>query len=505
MKPGRNLPVPTRGAAFQHCQDPPNRAMSMSRISFRFFAMTSPSKRFSSRHLAAVLFAGLLFGVAAMQAESVAGPVAEDIFPQLRPILEQAMTQAPTMIQRNIELAQSEASVYLNAAALWPQLSGGASYSINSSAIAARTDVSSRSSGVYYNLALSQPVFQWGTLKAQADSAKISVRISEKNYAEAYRNLLLTLRSQYLGLIVKKLAVRNAEFSRKVTESTLAATEEKLRSGAISPGEIIAFKLAADEARLILERTQEDLSNALRFFCHIAGCRELTADDIPSEMSQTVFAADPARSAQLLARFEHDGLEKTYQALSYRYQITQAELTYKIAKFRLYPRFAFSAIVSQSNQTNASVDIVTQTGVYSQSVSLTANWNIFDGFATKGAKLSALAQKRTAERQLKTYLESTLDQVKYQAKLAEFAARALTLADTRRNLIEAAVKRAKEEFIRGVGSQASVDGATVAFHQTELTAYSSRADYLSRVAELASLLGEDPLLAKLPGRYTSHE
>ena len=451
----------------------------------------------------------LIMGVlanAGLQGQALTpGALAEDFFPQLKPILANAMQQSPQMLLRNIEIAQADANRYQARAQLLPQLGAGISYSINESAVSQGTSSTSRSDGLFYSLSVSQSLFAWGTIKAQNDSAKIGVKIAEKNYAEAYRVLLLSLRSQFLALISKKMGARNAKFSLQVARSTLKVAEEKLRTGQASPGEVIPLRVAVEEAELNQDKMLADLAQARRFFARVAGLDDLPESEIPPALLLDASHYDASRSRDLLASFDQQGgVENSLVALTYRYNIEQADLSYKVARFRLYPRFGLSAGISQVNSTSVSQNIVVQTGVYSQSASVTASWNIFDGWATKGAKLSALATKRSYERQLLSYVTATTAQVRDVEAQIGFASRALRIADTRWDIIRGQAKNATDGLARGSGSQTEVDTAAQTMNNYELVVLNQRVEYLNRWAEFRSLTGQDPAMTNLPPSYLAH-
>lgn len=432
-------------------------------------------------------------------------PVVEEVFPQLRPILASAVAQSPTMIVKNIETAQADALRIMSRSALLPSLAGGFSYSINESAVAEAAASRSKSDGIFYNFGLNQPVFHWGSLKAQSDSARIGHEIAQRNFAEAYRSVVLSLRSQFLSLVVRRKARENAGHALTTARAALALTEEKLRLGQISAGEAISPRIVVDEATLAYDRAAADFEQAKRYFCQFAGIESLPDDAIPENLELGSPYYDPGRPQPYLARFEQSGaVEDTLQAQILQATIDQADLNYRIAKYRLFPKIGFGAGYVQSNTTNVLGGFVVQSAVQSQSISLSASWSLFDGFATTGAKRSALASKRSAERQLATYVATTSAQVKDLARAIGFAARAMQLSDTRRELALAAVKTATEDLARGVGSQATIDGAQAAARAAEWVALLNRVEYLNRWSEFASLAGIDPALANVPANSLPH-
>jgi outer membrane protein TolC len=428
----------------------------------------------------------------------------EEIFPQLKPILEKAMTQSPQLLVRNLEIAQAEAAHIMTRSSLLPRVDGSIYYSTNTTSVSQQTSVSSKSDGLFYSVSFNQPLFQWGTLKAQVDASKIGVEIAQKNVAEAYRLLAVTIRQQFMLLIVRKNARHVAAENVRLTEAALEIEEERLRTGRISPGEIIGPRLAVDEARLGLERADADLFQTKRLFSRYTGQPLIGDAEIPDgvPLNTALYSADRARAT--LEFFEAAGVDELLPLQVLQAQIKQADLNYKVAKYRLFPKFSISATASQSNSTNASLNAVQQVGINSQNINLQAVWSIFDGFATSGAKKSALATRRSNERQFELMRQISLDQARDLERQLRYSARAVQLADTRRALAEDAMNRAKDNLSRGLGTQKDVDAATGGYLGANFSAQQQRADLLNRWAEFLSLTARDPALANLPARYLSN-
>lgn len=447
-----------------------------------------------------------LLGLCATSRPLVAGalpaPMPEEIFPELNDILREALAQSPTMILRNIELAQNEGNYLVSRGQMLPNISTGASYNVSGAAVSSDTNVSSTASGLYYSMSISQPVFQWGRLKAQKDAAKIQYEISQRNYAEAYRTLALTVRSQYLGLIAKKLAWRNARFTQKQMAANLALEEDKLRNGQSTENVLVNLRLQMEEVSLQMERMAEDLANSLRFFQRQTGLARLSEDRIPAEIPAIAFLPDTANA--MLHQFLGQGWESNLNVQISRQWLRVAQLNYKQAKYRLYPMFSLGASISQSNSTNASLNSVSQVSVLSQYVGVSMGWSVFDGFATKGAKISALANQRYYERQLQTVTDQVMDQAMALERQVGFSYRAMNLAQARTGLSANAVRTMQDDMQRGLVSKAAVEAAIGSLYASEQTLASQRADFLTRWSEFVSTLGQDPILQQLPAKYLSH-
>jgi outer membrane protein TolC len=254
-----------------------------------------------------------------------------------------------------------------------------------------------------------------------------------------------------------------------------------------------------EEASLSMERTAEDLANSLRYFQRQTGLTRLSDDRLPAEIP--VIAFEPATATTMLHQFLGQGWENNLSIQINRRWLRYSELNYKQAKYRLYPMFGLAASVSQSNSTNASLNSVSQVSVLSQYVGLSMNWSIFDGFATRGAKITALATRRFYERQLQTVTDQLMDQAMSQERQVGFSYRAMNLAQARTGLSATAVRAIQDDAQRGVASKAAVEVAIGAHYQSELALANQRADFLSRWSEFVSTLGRDPILQQLPAKY----
>jgi len=441
----------------------------------------------------------VLLAIASLRAEAppIDGTLPEDYLPALKPLLRQAVEQSPTTITSQINLAQAEAGRYLNAAALWPQVGLGSSYQMTTESISGAP--SSRASGLTYNASVSQAVFEWGAYKNQAQIGNLGLKIAEKQFAEAYRQLAVTIREQYMGLIGKKIVLRNARFNQKIAEDALATQQARLEAGSVSEADVQGYRLALEESKLAADRADEDYGYGKRLFTRLIGTDSISEDAIPIELPHPEFSAGLADT--VLAGFVGSGIASTFQNEVYKMLLEQQDKTYSIAKTRLLPKLNAAAAFSYSNQTSFSSTYITQVGVRAESLSLGANWTIFDGFATRGSKLSALASKRSYERARQTYIDSTIDSISDLRKQVGFSQRAMGLAEVHNALIAAEVKRLGDDKNLGYASQATIDAGIVNLNATQYNMAFARTDFLSRWTEFVSLAGIDPAIANIAPRY----
>jgi outer membrane protein TolC len=449
--------------------------------------------------LLALFAASLPVGGFAQSAMPAALP--EDLLPQLKHLLQVAVSQSPTMLSSNLDVVTAEGSRIQAHASLLPSVSGYGNYSYTESAVAANTSSRSKTNGPQYGLSFYQPLFAFGALKNQNDIGKLQLHIAERQYAEAYRLLVLSVRSQYLGLIEAKLSWQNQRFNLHIAESNLAVQEAKLRDGRISSSDITAPRLSVDEARITAEKAQEEYESSRRLLAHLVGLPDLNDDSIPVEIPKPTFAPETINS--FFEEMKRGGLANVLMVQAYQDTIHVNDLYYKIAKVRLYPKFNVSASFNQTNQTS----VVSATAapvleaITTQSISVGANWNLFDGFATRGAKMAALAARRLAEQKLKAFKEATDDTARSLEKQIGFAGRLMDLSDVRKELQLAAVTKVSNDVKSGVSPSTLLDSVTYNANVAQLAAQDARAEFLTKWASYVSLLGADPALDNLPPRY----
>ena len=448
--------------------------------------------------LSAALSAALV-AVASLRAEAppLQGTMPEDYLPGLKALLQNAVERSPNTIAASINVEQQEAQKYSSFSVLYPSVNLNGSYAANTES--ETNSSNSKSKGFYYGAGVAQPIFQWEALRNTALIGSLGLKIAERQYAEAYRQLAILIREQYMVLIYKNIQLRNDNFKVRIAGENLAAQKARFESGSSSKAELQTFELALQDEELARDRAQDDFEYSLRQFMRLVGADELSGQAIPLAIPHPEFSASLADA--VLSGFVGNGIESTFQSQVYGLEARQEDLQYSIAKVRLLPKFAASANYSYSVYTAAAVGSVSQVGLRSESFALAANWNIFDGFATRGAKISALASKRLVERQQKSYVDATVDSIAELRHQLGFSARSLSLAEFHFALLDSQVKRLGDDKALGFASQATIDSATLLMYSTEFNMDYARSDYLGHWTEFISLAGVDPAIENVPSRY----
>ena len=429
-----------------------------------------------------------------------AGTMPEDYFPGLRPILDAALKESPSMIASALLIEQADAARQGSGVApMLPSLGGGAQYGDDIESISGNSAATSRTKGLQYNIGLGQPLFQWGALKNQLEITKAVELIQKKTYADAYRSLATTLRRQYLGVIIDKIGLRNARYALKLSQDALAVAQEKLKGGTIAQGDIITPRMDAEGKQLRADRMEQAYQFDRRTLARTVGWKDLPDESIPLAIPIPKYS--PATADALLAGLLREGARNTFQAQIDQLYIRQNELAYKIAAVRLLPKFSATAGYQVQNQAEAVAGSISQTTFAHETYYIVGNWTIFDGFATRAAKRSAVASRRYYERQLQIVTEATMDEAQNSRRTVDFSWRALNLAEQSMGIADFQQKQSLIEMKLGNISQDAVRGAQDALNQSDYDDATARAEFLSSWSEFVSTVGADPAMSKLPAHY----
>lgn len=454
---------------------------------------------------ASILTVAVGFGVCFLQGAS--GPqdsMPEDHFVSLRPILEAALRQSPAMLEQQIRLAQADASRIQAAAGLYPSLRVNGDYSgRTASSDSGGSSSTSETSGLNYGANLSQDLFQWGAIRANAEIGRLGEKLAERNFEETFRLLLGTLRSQYLGLVIKKAALERARFAASLAEDDLRDVRDRVRRGVSATDEISGADLTAQRVRLAADRAAEDFETARRMFIRISGVPALPDSDIPAEIPRPEVPI--AQAGFLLSEFLRAGLAETPQAQVLGLQLRQSVLNYKVARSGNLPKFNVG--FGYSSGSNTYVDgggTVSQSVVANRTYSLGMNWSLYDGGSTRGAKRLALSNRRSIERQTVNYTEMTRDEAIHRERLLGLESRALAAAELDREIGASSLQVQRDYFQTGQVAKVEVDRSTASYNNVELATFSARAAYLQQWAEFVSLVGADPMMDRLPASLLSH-
>ena len=427
------------------------------------------------------------------------GTMPEDLLPGLKSILETALKQSPQVLLHQIQIAQNEARVYQADQMRWPNLGGDIRYDSNQTAVSGNSGAQQRDSGLFYSFSANQALFYWGEIKHRGEIARAEVLIAQKDYAEAYRMLAMDIRRTYLGLIARNAELRQRRFVLGRDEIALKSAKDSVDHGTISAGDYAGRELRFNESQLEVDRKQAEFDAERRRLSRMAGLPDVPADQIPFEIPLPKYEAQ--MNAQLLAALLRDGGKSAIPAQIAELHVKEADLNYRIARVRLLPKFNASMGHSRESSTTATQTEVSQTAITRDTFEVRGSWTIFDGFATKGAKLEAMADKRYWDRERQIAADTAMDEAQRLSHAVELDARAVDFSEQHRLGAQSGVTLSENEHKVGTMSETNVNDAIGNLRMAESNTAFTRATYLSDWSAFVSLAAEDPALSNLPFRY----
>jgi outer membrane protein TolC len=434
------------------------------------------------RLLAALPLLAMGLSTTAYAAGNIATP--EQLFPQLDGILKQAVSQSPRMISRAVDLEIAEHDRIAARAALLPTVGG---YYTFYEAKDKRADLGETLdvTKIYYNFSITQPLYHWGDRRNTARIGEIRQNMAEGQYRNAYRLLAQEVRATYFRLILDKLRAKKASFYLEYANNQLKQGEERLAKKVISDAAMFGIRAAFD------------LENDKASFARLTGSTPLSDDQIPDMIP--LVGAQSAAVQSTLASFLAQDDPVSIEAANFRQSLDIERLGLAYQKNRLRPKFNFVVGTTQDEQ-SYTVNTAQKYQVTSYYAGISINWTLFDGFAARSGVRGSLAKVRQMERDYRLLTERLAQQAQTQAKLAEFTARQVSINDRYLESSEGYLNTRREEHKRGVIAEEDLHKAQLGLFDTQLATYSSRAEYLTALAEFLGTVMEDPVLDNLSGQ-----
>ncbi len=434
-----------------------------------------------------------LMGTAqALAAGTDAGGVTlpEEVMPELRPLVEQAMRQSPRMLERNLDLVQAEADGYMARSNSLPNIGGYTQYQwqreTRADAGGNGVDLTTKNDKFYYNFSINQSVWQWGALEASRKISRIDRELAAMNYGEAYRAFAAEVRSAYLGLVLAKLSVRNADHVLRMAQDNLSRQQARYNANQVTYGQIMQDQLRLDEASLGARRARADLDFTLGSFRSLIGDPQFSETSIPdaiAEVKQAPAVASVVGSSAVDASESISIAEK---------EVAKAKLGMVGPRYNLFPKLSLLAGVSR-DEISRDVNLYNKYQTDTWYVGAQINWTIFDGFSTKGQKLAALTRLHRAERKLSSLRETLGRGLERERLNVGFTWEAYQNAKMRLRMAREGLDHFRDQLTRGEASQAQVDDAQSNVNTNLYYTQAALAAHLNANVQYLSSQGLDPL------------
>lgn len=312
------------------------------------------------------------------------GVFAEDLFPELYPVLENLENHAP-----QLQIAEE----YVNEAAgekMWRKsaMMPKAYIDANANYVYRHRSDSKDNSESYLlgTAAVTQPLFHWGGPQAEKRIGELKMDLAWARYMEAISILKKEVRGLYLEILLAKIDLSIAQLNANLSKERLQTTEASLHDGRITEADFLTAKLDYDRIVYQVQVMEFSVAEKEERFRQMSG----------TEVPQTSF--DVSTDPQFLI----NKLQSTGQAITYcpeskskRELCKELEIEqnlYKKLTADQLPKLNLNAGIYQDQVDSVnSTKTVNRTNYFG---GLNVHWNVFDGCLTPGLKIASRARQR---------------------------------------------------------------------------------------------------------------
>lgn len=416
---------------------------------------------------------------------------AEVIIPELEPILRTALRQSPRVFQARLAKLQADQLTLVSSSVLYPHLDATLAYDRQREE---RNEIWANGERLIYNAGISYPLFHWGALRAGVQIGKIQAEIAANNLKEAYRLAALEVRREYLQLILTKASLRAAEFRLGMQRDNLELVRSRVEAGELPSYTLTTTEIAVDDAQLSYDRAKQGLDVAVSQFRRLAGLDDFDVAAIPEEIPEVAAAPEEEAAALREAFVEEGGYEHLARYENKELELRRERLNLAILRVNQRPKIDLRTGVSQ-DELARETDITRRSTLQAVGIGVRVRWNIFDGFASRGRRLSVQTTLRRLQQDLETLTEDLKDAAERALVELDFAGRSLIAAERRFGPVPQNLRRAREDLELGVLSEEAVREAESRLYSAQITVFSARAAYLNALANFLSTVNADPALA----------
>lgn len=420
-------------------------------------------------------------------------PLAEKVFPQLAPLLQRAIEQSPRGMAANLEFLIARENVQMARARTLPQAGGYLTYSYARDRRVDRPDAL-LADKLAYNFSVTQPIYHWGALKAGTQLSEMAARASENNFAEVCRLLVLEIRASYLRLIVLKASKERAAYAFRLAEEEERRVQEQIKAGSLPPATILEAGNKVKQARLDLDRAEEDFRFAKISVERLAGSDALPDESIPSLIPRVDYSEERIQS--LAGIFRSDPEKGNFRLASAQLRLDQEKLNYQMIDKNLRPKLNAVTGVMQDevSYTGSPADRARTQSLYG---GLNITWNIFDGFSTPAQRRGSRLRQRQLEEERDDRRREISEAVQSQIRQIDFSSRSMALSESNLDQYNLFVRKKSDDIAFGASAPSELDGITIARDAVLIQAMIQRSDLMVRMAEFLSTIGRDPALASV--------
>ena len=321
-----------------------------------------------------------------------------------------------------------------------------------------------------------RPIYHWGALQAESRIARLGILDARSSYAETHRQLVSTIRSSYLELVLRGYALELAKDSLSLAQENQETANRKHELGLLTAVDVSETKIATLRQRIRIFELEREIRAETQLFAHETGWKQELNFAIPESFRRFVTGFGSTRPAVPVGGAIRSGaLESLDHAIAMESErVIVAEAIRKPKVNLVGSLYQDQVDALDSTKTLDRTNLV---------VGVQVQWDLFDGGESEGRKSEALSRKRRFQMQ-RDYEKERLV-LRRNRLLHDLETRA-ELVQSRQEL--AAVSNEKFEKSRIEFDQNRITVEDFFAYRLELD--QSKLDLMGSVVDYLGLLGE---------------
>ena len=394
----------------------------------------------------------------------------EEIFPELRAVIDIAVRSAPVMTIETLRVNQMEANRKVRASSLYPKLhfstdAGGRRKDIGS--------VSSTEGQARYNLTLIQPLYHWGSLQAEKQIGELELDLAHIDRMRSYLNFYAQLNSVFLDLVVQNQAVKNAALDHELSAERLDSARKRMEGGDLPAGVFQEQSFLQQEKEVALRRANGTLENLRRRFRNLAGLNDEYVLHLPEEIPPVAFELDTAK--KLVEDYRTVMAEQSLELKTLVMLKAIEEENLSIHQHRLKPKINLVARSLQDVETVVT-DLAGDLERREIFAGINVDWQIFDGWASRGRKEMTLERIRQRQNDYEQTHSGILASLEYLDSNFMLDYEMADISNRRYLWQEEIYSQKEKDFAEGMISPDAFAAERLRLEQSRLNALRHRAD-----------------------------
>ncbi|MGF1449947.1 MAG: TolC family protein [Opitutales bacterium] len=411
-------------------------------------------------------------------------------FPQLEAVLRKAALQSPTMVRKQLEVAQQDASRFRGWWTYVPEVNMNYNIGVFHEIREGIDEDQDTRVAAEYILRADQPLYTWGAWTARRKLAFTREDIAEEDAFLTYATLVNELRAAYLSLVSAKAeadlrALRAQNAQRRVREMESEAAQGRRR-----PMEVESSRLELQSRQLNAERFALVLEQRFNEFRQISGALEIELDSLPALVEVPGFSIEDLESRLEAFRREGFGDSTPAKLAEHRQAAIGHELT--IQRARQKPLFNLGAAIRQGPEEGVDGDYELQTIFFA---GITGTWNLFDRRETQDNIRSLRIRRRLVDAELAIERDRRVAAAENALANLKIGRHSLDLQSRLVRARTEDLKQVQSRIDQGQADEGEREAAIELLRESELSLTKESARMLNAYYAFLGALLEDPALA----------